>query len=206
MIGGFRTLVVSPAAWFYDGNALFTHRAFFRLIGYNVQLEHGKMLRIEGDLSVAAVNDVTHARQFGVCLFDQIYDFKYGPSCGYYVLNDENPLSRMNFKPPAKFHLPILPLAKHRADTEHSSHFRADNDPADGGRYNDFDIRVLKMLRNFAGEEVQILRVLNHPGALKVLRAVKAGSELKMPFKEGLCLSKDIENLLFWEFHGGKMN
>jgi hypothetical protein len=46
---------------------------------------------------------------------------------------------------------------------------------------------------------MKILRELENPGALKVLRTVEAGCQLKVAFKKGLCFPKNIEELFFWD-------
>jgi hypothetical protein len=46
---------------------------------------------------------------------------------------------------------------------------------------------------------MKILRELENPGALKVLGTVKAGGQLKVAFEKGLCFTKNIEELLFWD-------
>ena len=61
---------------------------------------------------------------------------------------------------------------------------------------------LLKVLGNFPAKKMQVFRILQDFCALKILVAVETGGELKMPFKKGFRLAKNIEDLLFWEFHG----
>jgi hypothetical protein len=104
----------------------------------------------------------------------------------------------MNFKAAPELHFSINPLSEDRPDTKHPADFGADNDTTNGGRYHKFYISVFEVLRDLTAEEMKVFGVLQDLGALKVLRAMESGSELKMPFQEGVCLAKDIENLFFW--------
>jgi hypothetical protein len=108
----------------------------------------------------------------------------------------------MNFKAAPELHFSVNSLCKDRPDTEHPADFGADNDTANGGRYHKFHVSVFEVLRDFTAEEMKVFGVLQDLCALKVLRAMESGSELKMTFQESLRLAKDVKNLFIGEFHG----
>jgi hypothetical protein len=195
-------LIIAAAAGFYGRAALFTHRAFFGLVGYNIKLQNRKVLCVECDLPVAPVNNIANSCQPGIGLFYQIHDLKNRSTRGDDVFNDEHPFPGMYFEPAPELHFPINSLGKDGPDTEHPADLGADNDTTYGWRYHKFYVSILEVLGDFAAKEMQVLRVLQNPRALKVLCTVESGCELKMSFKEGIRLAKDVENLFFWEFHG----
>lgn len=108
----------------------------------------------------------------------------------------------MNFKTAPQLHFSVNPLGKDRPDTEHPADLGANHDTADSGGYHKFHVSIFEVLRDLTAKEMQVFRVLQDLGALKVLRAVQPGRELKVAFEESFRFAKNVENLFFWEFHG----
>jgi hypothetical protein len=195
-------LVVAAAARFDRGATFFTHRAFFGLVGNDIKLQNRKVLCLESDLPVAPVNNIADSCEPGIGLFHQIHDLKNRSTRGNDVFDDEHPLAGMDFKPAPELHFSINSFRKNRADAKHPADFRAHDNTANGRRYHKLYVGVLEVLGDFAAQKVQVFGVLQNLCTLKILCTMESGRELKMPFKEGLCLAKDVENLFFWEFHG----
>jgi hypothetical protein len=160
------------------------------------------MLGVEADFAVAPVDDVPYPGQPCIRLFYQIHDLKNRSSGGDNVFYDENTLSGMDLESATQFHLAILPLCKNRSYLQHSAHFRANDHSSDGRGDHQFHVCVFKMLRDLTAEQMKIFGILKHPCTLEILRAVKAGRESEMPLEKGLCLTENVENLFFREFHG----
>jgi hypothetical protein len=168
-------------------------------------LKDGKVLCLEEDLSVTPVNNISHTCQPGIGFLHQIDDLEDRSAGGHNVFYDEDPFSWMDLETAPELHFSINPLGKDRPDTEHPADFSADNDTTDSGGYHKFHVCVFEVLRDLTAEEMKVFGVLKDLRALKVLRAMESGSELKMPLQEGLRLAKDVENLFIGEFHGERI-
>jgi hypothetical protein len=171
----------------------------------DIELQNREVLRVERDFSVAAIDDITYAGQPRVGFLDKIDDLEYRSACRYHILHRKDTLARVNLKSPPQLHFAVFSLCKNRSDLKHSTNFGADHDAPDGWRDDQLDVGVFKMFRNLSTEKMQVLGILKHLGALEILVAVETGCKLKMPFKKGLRLAENVENLLFWKFHGAVM-
>ena len=171
----------------------------------DIQLQNGKVLCLEGNLPIAAIDDVADTREARVGFLDEIYDLEdRTPRC-HDILNGQHVFAGTDFKSPAQFHLAIFSFGKNRAHLKHPAYLSADDDAANRRRDHQLNIGVLEVFRDFTAKEVQVLWILKHLRTLKILIAVETRSELKMPLEKGFSLTEDIENLLFWEFHGDSM-
>lgn len=195
-------LEISPTARFYDGEPFLTQGALFGLVGNDVKLQHRKVLCIKADFTIAPVDNVAHTGETGICLLHQFNNLENRSSCCHNILHDKDAFPGVDFEAATKFHLAVLAFCENRANLEHSAHFRANDNPSNGGRNHQLHVCIFEVLRDFAAEQMKIFGELQYPCTLEILRAVKAGGESEMPLKKGFCLAENVEDLLFRKFHG----
>ncbi len=166
----------------------------------DIKLKDGEVLGIKFQFSVATIDNVTDARKFTLGFVDKFDHLEDGSSGGYDILNHQNPLTGPDFESPPDLHLFVFPLRKDRAYSEQTTDFRSHDDAPERGRNDEFNVTVFEMFGDLACEQMEILGILKNAGALKILRTVEAGGQLKMALEEGLCLTKNVEDLFFGDF------
>jgi hypothetical protein len=195
-------LIVAAAARLYCCAAFFAQRTFIGFVGDNIHLQHGKVLCLEQDFSIAPINNVANAGKAGVGLLHEIDDLEDRSTRCDDIFNNENPFPGVNLKSAPELHFPVITFREDCASPQHPADLCSHHNAADCRRDDKLYVGIFKVFRNLAAQKVQVLRVLQHLGALKVLRAVESGGELKVPFEKSFRLAEDVENLFFGDFHG----
>jgi len=159
------------------------------------------LLGIEPHFAVAAIDNISDPRGPRAGSFDNVHDFEDGPARSDYVLNDEDPFTLTEFKSAANLHCAVFAFRKDCTATENASHFGPDHDSTDGRGDDDLDLAVFEMFCYLSGEQMEEFWVLQDLCALEIVRTVKSGRELKMPFQQCSRVLEDLEDLFFGKFH-----
>ncbi len=113
------------------------------------------------------------------------------------ILDNEDALAALELEAAAQSHLPgAVALDEDRADAEGARHLIANDDPAEGGRYDAGDGKIREKFRERAAELIGMRRMLQDERALKIRGAVASAGKLEMALADCAYLFEKLQDVV----------
>ena len=171
------------AAGGVSGAALGT---FVGLVAGNIEFEESFGRDIEFEATAATVNDGAGGNGQAAFLLHDADGFASGAAGGPDVFDDKSFFAGFEFKAAAQGHLTgTIAFDEDGANAEPASDFMADDQAAQGGRYDTGNVMVFKHGGDGAAKFFGVLRMLEHERALDVGGAVAAAGQFEMSGADG---------------------
>ena len=138
--------------------------------------------------------------------FDDVCAFNDAPAASYDIFRDEDFFARCDFKIAAQNEFVVFFFRKNEAHAELAGDFLSDDQAAHRGREHGFDTEVFQLRQKEFDEAGNFVHVLANLRALKIVCAVQAATQDKMPGKECFAFFENIEDFVldFRVHNGGK--
>jgi hypothetical protein len=169
-----------------------------RVGGYFESLQ-GDPGKAEIDSAAAAIDYGAGGEHTGAGFLQDLDYFARTPTSGNNVFHYHGGFAWFDAEASAQHHFSGgIALGKDKAGTQGSSYLVTDDQAADGWRYHDRDVERRFQAAEFRGQQTSemlgVARMLKHPGALQVFRAVQSAGEPEMTAQIGAGVMEGVEN------------